>query len=161
MSENSIAIIAAMSKNRVIGKDGHLPWDLPKDREHFKNLTMGQVIIMGRRSYEEIGRPLPGRVNYVISSTMSGEESIYIKTSLTEAIAHAKETYPQKKIFLCGGARIYEEGMALAEEIYLTIVEGEFLGDVYFPEIAKEFVLTEKEKLEKLEFVTYQRMLES
>lgn len=139
---NNIAMIAAMAKNRIIGRDGKIPWDLPEDREHFKQLTMGHVIVMGRRTYEEIGRPLPGRITYVVSSKHKvGEKNCHTVKSLTEAIAHAGETYPQKKIFLCGGERIYSEGMALAGEIYLTVLKEEVAGDTYFPRLGEEWRL--------------------
>ncbi len=139
---NNIAMIAAMAKNRVIGREGKIPWDLPEDREHFKKLTMGHVIIMGRRTYEEIGRPLPGRITCVISSRWKGEEkNCRTAKSLTDAIAQARETYPQKKIFLCGGERIYNEGMTLAGEIYLTVLKEEVEGDTYFPQLGEEWRL--------------------
>ena len=139
---NNIAMIAAMAENRVIGRDGKIPWDLPEDREHFKRLTMGHVIVMGRRTYEEIGRPLSGRITYVVSSKWKvGGKNCHIVKSLTEAITHARETYPQKKIFLCGGERIYNEGMALAAEIYLTVLKEEVAGDTYFPQLGEEWRL--------------------
>lgn len=154
----NLAMIVAMAENRVIGSQGKIPWDLPEDREHFKCLTMGQVIIMGRRSYEEIGKPLPGRITYVVTSTMTAEENgCQIASSLREAIEHAEKNYPHKKIFLCGGTRIYEEGMAFAEEIYVTMIEQQIKGDTYFPEIPEEFHIVEKEKRETVTFVTYRK----
>lgn len=158
MKENKIAIIAAMAANRVIGRNGKIPWDLPEDREHFKRLTMGHVIIMGRRTYEEISRPLPGRITYVVSSTITiDEENCHTATSLSAAIKHAHKNYEDKKIFLCGGERIYEEGMALAEKIYLTLLEEEIEGDTYFPELGEEFCVLETRQYETFTFVTYRR----
>lgn len=142
---NNIAMIAAMAKNRVIGRDGKIPWDLPEDRERFKQLTMGHVIIMGRRTYEEIGRPLPGRITYVVSSKWKeGERGCHIVRTLTDAITHAAGAYPQKKIFLCGGERIYTEGMALAGEIYLTLLKEEVEGDTYFPPLGEEWCASKR-----------------
>lgn len=138
---NTIAMVAAMAENRVIGREGKIPWDLPEDREYFKRLTMGHVVVMGRRTYEEIGRPLPGRVTYVVSSKVEIKETgCHSAVSLADAVAHAKEEYPKKKIFLCGGQRIYEEGMDLAGEIYLTVLNEEVEGDTYFPELSEEWI---------------------
>lgn len=158
MRKNKVAMIAAMAANRVIGRDGKIPWDLPEDREHFKRLTMGHVIIMGRRTYEEIGRPLPGRITYVVSTTITiDEKNCHTATSLTAAIEHARRNYVDKKIFLCGGARIYEEGMPLADEIYLTVLDEEIEGDTFFPEIGEGFCVEKNKKYETFTLVKYQR----
>ena len=152
----TVAMIAAMAKNRIIGSHGKIPWDLPEDREHFKQLTMGQVVIMGRRSYEEIGKPLPGRVTYVISSTMTAEgKEFHTMPSLAAAIEHAEKSYPHKKIFLCGGARIYEEGMNLAKEIYLTVLDEEVEGDTYFPKMKESFHIVDRKQQERCTFFVY------
>lgn len=151
-----IAMIVAMAKNRVIGNQGKIPWDLPEDRERFKELTMGQVVIMGRRTFEEIGKPLPGRITYVVSTTVSIEQEIcHTASSLDIAIAEAKKKYPNKKIFLCGGERIYEEGMTLAQEIYLTVLDIEVKGDTHFPEMRQSFHLVEKSEEERCTFLKY------
>ena len=158
MKENKVSMIAAMAANRVIGRGGKIPWDIPEDREHFKKLTLGHVIIMGRRSYEEIGRPLPGRITYVVSNTITiNEENCHTATSLTAAIEHARKNYADKKIFLCGGARIYVEGMPLAEEIYLTVLDEEIEGDAYFPEISEEFCMEKAIKYETFTLVKYRK----
>ncbi len=154
----AIAIIAAMAKNRVIGRKGKIPWDLPEDREHFKRLTMKNVIIMGRRSFEEIGKPLPGRITYVVSATRQIEQDkCHTASSLPEAIKDARERYPGKKIFLCGGSRIYEEGMAFAQEIYLTVLKTEEEGDTYFPVIKEDFHLVDKRQGVECSFELYRK----
>ena len=156
VSGANIAIIAAMAKNRVIGNHGRIPWDLPEDREHFKKLTMGQIIIMGRRSFQEIGTPLPGRITYVVSTTLRVEQgNCHPASSLVRAIGKARASSPKKKIFLCGGERIYEEGMALAQEIYLTVLDKEVKGDTYFPEMKESFHLVEKNAGERCTFLKY------
>lgn len=162
MENTEIAIIVAMAKNRIIGKDGQIPWDLPEDREYFKKQTMGHVIVMGRRSYEEIGHPLPGRGMIVISQTLTGEEEhvkgCFVVPTMASAIDCAREHFPGKKIFLCGGARVYEEGMALAKQIYLTQIDKEMEGDTCFPPIGKEFVIQKEEQGEHCRFICYKKI---
>lgn len=151
-----IAMIAAMAKNRVIGRDGHIPWDLPEDRAHFKELTMGNVIVMGRRTYEEIGRPLPGRTTYLISSTLRmEEEEFHTAASLQEVICRESE----RDIFICGGAMLYQEAMDIADRIYITELLWEVEGDTFFPKIEEEqFYVTERlEREGGYSFVTYSR----
>lgn len=127
-----IAIIAAVAKNRVIGRDGHIPWDLPEDRRHFRELTEGHMIVMGRRTYEEIGHPLPGRITYLVSSTSRvEEENCHTVTSLEEVLRRE----PDRKIFVCGGAMLYQEALPLADRLYLTELSWEEEGDTCFPPI--------------------------
>ena len=137
-----IAIIAAVAKNRVIGRDGRIPWDLPEDRAHFRELTMGNVIVMGRRTYEEIGHPLSGRTTYILSSTLQiEEENCHTAASLAEVL----EREPERDIFICGGASLYQEAMFVADRLYLTELSWEVEGDTYFPEIdEKMFCVTER-----------------
>lgn len=153
-----IAIIAAMAANRVIGRDGKIPWDLPEDMKRFRELTMGHVVVMGRRTWEEIGAPLPGRIICLVSSSCHiQEETIFTVSSLPEAVQQSESRYPDKHIFLCGGASIYREGMALADRIYLTVLHREEEGDTRFPEIGREFQLKEREKREGFSFYYYER----
>lgn len=158
-----IYIIAAVAKNRVIGNEGKIPWDLPEDREHFKNFTMGHSIVMGRRTYEEIGFPLPGRMTYLVSSTRREEgENITTVKTLSEAITLAgqRETPEgeEKKIFICGGERLYEEALYLADCLYLTEIHEEREGDAFFPEVDREvFVEAGREEKGKFDFVEYRR----
>lgn len=138
---SEIAVIAAFSENHVIGNKGRIPWDLPGDRLHFKELTMGHAVIFGRKTFEEIGRPLPRRFNIVVSGTKKfscddGSERGKLVTveSLEEGLAAAgKAGYG--KIFLCGGEKIYREGMKYASEIFTTQIHRSFEGDAFFPEI--------------------------
>lgn len=127
-----LAIIAAVAKNRVIGNRGKIPWDIPGDRAHFKELTMGHAVVMGRRTFEEIGHPLPGRMNYIVSSTLQiEEEDCCTVSSLREAAERAGD----RDIFVCGGAMLYREALESADWIYLTELSWEVEGDTFFPEI--------------------------
>lgn len=157
-----IAIIAAMAANRVIGSDGKIPWDLPEDRKHFKDLTMGQVVVMGRRTWKEIGTPLAGRVTVLVSSNCRiRTETMFTVSSLEEAIRKSGELYPDKDIFLCGGTSVYEEGMKLADRIYLTVLEQTVEGDTYFPAIGKEYDKKSQEKREGFCYEYYEKRKEA
>jgi len=159
----SIAIIAAYAKNRVIGNKKTIPWDLPGDRLHFKQLTMGNTVIFGRTTFEEFGRALPGRTNIVVSSTKDFSEAGALTVStLSDAIDIGKAN-GCKKIFLCGGQRIYKEGLSLADEIFITEIAAEFEGDAFFPEIDEgTFEAFERKQITdngyKLEFISYRRL---
>lgn len=150
------AIIAAMAKNRVIGRQGRIPWDLPEDRAHFRELTVGNVVVMGRRTYEEIGHPLPERMNYLVSSTYHIEgTNCQTVTSLGEVFLRE----PERKIFICGGAMLYQEALPLAERLYLTELSWEVEGDTLFPQIEEEmFRLADRDDREGgYSFLTYER----
>ena len=125
-----IAMIAAYDRRRAIGKNGRIPWRIPGEQQRFRSLTLGQTVIFGRRTYEEIGVPLPGRENFIVSRTRQFTGA-HLRTfpTLADAVA-AAET---EQVFLGGGAGIYAEGMALAETLYLTEIAGDFHGDTFFP----------------------------
>lgn len=151
-----IAMIAAVAKNRVIGRGGCIPWDLPEDRAHFRELTWGKIVVMGRRTYEEIGHPLPGRTTYRISSTLHREEGgCHTAASLEEVLRRERG----RDIFICGGAMLYQEALALADHLFLTELSWEVEGDTYFPLIGKrDFDVAERdERPEGYSFVTYVR----
>lgn len=126
-----ISIICAMAKNYVIGKDNKLPWHLPADLRHFKELTLGKPVIMGRKTYQSIGKPLPDRRNIIISRNtdliIAGCEVVH---SLAEAIQIAKD---EKELMVIGGADIFAQTLPLAQCMYLTIIQQDFDGDAYFP----------------------------
>ncbi|ORE95450.1 dihydrofolate reductase [Acuticoccus yangtzensis] len=124
----SIIMVAAVAKNGVIGKDGDLPWRIPSDLKHFKALTTGKTVIMGRRTFEEVGRPLPNRRNIVVTrSTIDGVETV---PTLPAALALA-----EGPVALIGGHAIYAEGMDHADTIHITRVDGAPDGDTVFPAI--------------------------
>ncbi|MBL4715185.1 MAG: dihydrofolate reductase [Bacteroidia bacterium] len=136
----SINIIVAASSNNVIGKDNQLIWHLPDDLKFFKRTTMGCPLIMGRKTFESVGRPLPGRENIIVTrNTNFSFEGCTVVNSLTEAI---ETTNGNEQVFIAGGGEIYKEALSLVDIIYLTRVHHEFEGDTYFP------VLNENEWVE-------------
>ena len=151
-----IAIIAAVAKNRVIGSHGKIPWHIAEDFRKFKSLTKGNVVIMGRRTFESIGRPLPDRTNVVVSATMEEVPGIIIARSLRSAISRAQDR--GGKIFICGGARLYEEGIAIADTMYISHVKGDFDGDTLFPDYDEsEWEKVSCERFDDFMFCEYRR----
>ena len=127
-------IVVAMGRNREIGKENQLLWHLPKDLKHFKEITSNHPIIMGRKTYESIGKPLPNRTNIVISrKTDWFEEGILIVGSIKEAIKFAKKI--DEKIFIIGGGNIYEQTIDLVDQLEITWVDATLEADTYFPKI--------------------------
>lgn len=153
-----IALIVAFAKDQVIGNKGCIPWKIKGEQKRFKELTTGNVVIMGRLSYEEIGKPLPNRTTIVISSTQNydGENCMTAK-SVAEAIEMAGE----RDIYISGGARVYEEALPLVERMYITEVDLEVEDDTYFPQFDKEqFIKEIDERFEgeiPYTYVTYTR----
>lgn len=133
--------IAAMSLNRVIGRGAEIPWHLPEDFKWFKETTMGGVLVMGRRTFESIGRPLPGRETVVLSRSGFACDEVRTVGSLDE-LDPVNETRP---IFIAGGAQVYEQALPQCSDLLLTIVKREVDGDVFFPEFEDRF--TERETL--------------
>jgi dihydrofolate reductase len=132
-SNAGLNIIVAIAENGVIGAHNQLPWRLPADLKHFKQLTFGHTVIMGRKTFESLGKPLPGRCNIVLSrqhNLANEQEDILIASDLNAALAKAPK---EKKIFIIGGAALYAETLNLAEKIYLTEVLANVPGDTYFP----------------------------
>ena len=128
----SLSIIAAVASNRVIGRDNDLPWHLPEDLKQFRCLTMGHHIIMGRKTFESLGRLLPGRTTVVVSRQPDyAVEGAKVATGLHEALAACAG---DEEVFVIGGAELYREALALADKLYLTEIEAEFDGDAWFPE---------------------------
>ncbi|MGQ7959827.1 dihydrofolate reductase [Pseudomonas sp. SP16.1] len=133
-----LCLIAALAENRVIGRDNQLPWHLPADLKHFKALTLGKPIIMGRKTWDSLGRPLPGRLNLVVSRQadlrLDGAEVLpTLDAAITRADQWAREQGVDE-LMLIGGAQLYEQGLALAERLYLTRVGLRPAGDAWFPE---------------------------
>ncbi len=136
-----LCLIAALAENRVIGRDNQLPWHLPADLKHFKAKTLGKPIIMGRKTWDSLGRPLPGRLNLVVSRqaglVLAGAE---VFPSLDAAIVRADEWAREQgvdELMLIGGAQLYEQGLAQAERLYLTRVALQPQGDAWFPAFAE------------------------
>lgn len=131
-----IALIVAMTKDRVIGSEKGLPWELPEDLQLFKKLTMGSTVIMGRKTYETIGHPLPGRHNIVLSRSNAGLTGVITAKSFIEALAAAAAV--EKNVFVIGGAELYRKSLPIASELHISWVNGFFHGDTYFPEFNLE-----------------------
>ena len=129
----SIQLIAALADNRVIGKDGQIPWHLSEDLKHFNQVTMGCPVLMGRSTYESIGKPLPGRRNIVLSSTISASDASGIE--VVRSISEAKELLNNTGILMViGGAGVYRACLPEADTLHLTIIHGDFEGDTFFPD---------------------------
>lgn len=131
-----INVIVAMTKDRVIGKDGTLPWHLSEDLKLFKAHTTGNIVIMGRKTFDSIGRPLPNRRNIVVSKSIREDEKaagVEYFPDLDHALAAAQEG--EGRIFIIGGASIYHQMIEKADRLYISLVDGDFEGDTYFPEI--------------------------
>ena len=143
-----ISLIAAIGKNKVIGKNNSLPWNLPVDLKRFKELTKGKPVIMGRKTFESIGKPLPERKNIIITrdKTYKAEGCITVN-SKEEALKAAKGS---EEIMIIGGEQIFKEFMPIANKMYLTFIDKEFDGDAYFPAYnAKEWKETFREEHEE------------
>jgi dihydrofolate reductase len=134
-----ISLIAAMGENRVIGAGNTIPWHLPADFKHFKELTTGHPVVMGRKTFESIGKPLPGRANIVITRDESyRRDGITAVTSPEAALSAAATAEGADEVFIIGGAEIYKIFLHQANKAYLTKVEGAFEGDAFFPEVNAE-----------------------
>ena len=139
-----ISLLAALARNRVIGADNRLPWHLPEDLRRFKALTLGHPVIMGRKTYASIGRPLPGRTNIVVTRDPGyAAPGCIVVHTLDEAIAAGADA---AEIFVIGGAEIYALALARADRLHLTEIDAEFPGDARFPEFdAAKFALVARE----------------
>lgn len=127
-----ISMIAAMAQQRVIGLNNQMPWHLPADLQHFKKVTLGKPVVMGRKTFESIGRPLPGRRNIVISRQPPPADSpVEWVSSIEQALALLAE---QPEVMIIGGAEIYRQCLPLAQRLYLTEIALETAGDAFFPD---------------------------
>lgn len=132
-----VALIVAMSNNRIIGRNNALPWHLSEDLKYFKRVTFGKPVIMGRKTFESIGRPLPGRANIVVSRSGFVAENVRVVASLEEALQIADsiaQVDGANEIMLIGGAQLYAHALPSVQRMYLTLVDAEVDGDAFFPE---------------------------
>lgn len=159
-----ISVIAALAKNRVIGIDNRLPWRLPEDLAHFKALTLGHPVLMGRKTFESLGRPLPGRLNVVITRNPDyHQDGVTRADSIPAALAACSD---HDEVFFIGGAELYAQAIPLADRLYLTEVDIEVAGDAWFPEfdplafreVERESHTGEKADRLRFDFVTYARV---
>ncbi len=151
-----IALIAAVAGNGVIGRNGSIPWHIPEDLALFKKLTLGHTVIMGRRTYESLGKPLPGRRNIVVSRTLKSPAGCEVYDSLSKALRAAQQD--GRDIFLIGGARIYREGLEYADTMFLSMVKEPCKGDIFFPDFdTKIWERTEEVDYSRFTFTRWTR----
>ena len=164
-SKMKISMVVAMAEQRVIGLDNDMPWHLPADLQHFKKVTLGKPVIMGRKTYESIGRALPGRLNIVVSRDPSLMISgVTCVTCVEEAILAAKQA---EEVMIIGGATIYNHFLSVADRLYLTFIDLQVKGDTHFPdylaqgewqEVEREVFIADDKNAHNLAFVTLDRM---
>ncbi|MDN3549030.1 dihydrofolate reductase [Mucilaginibacter aquaedulcis] len=158
----TVSIIVAIAKNNAIGKNNKLLWHLPKDLKHFKDVTTGHTVIMGRKTYDSVGKPLPKRRNIIITRQAISIEGCEVVSSVEAALALCAN---EEEVFIVGGAEIYKQALPLTDRIYLTIIDHDFDGDTFFPELNdQDWKETEREDFEPDEknkytysFITLQR----
>ncbi|WP_406666032.1 type 3 dihydrofolate reductase [Gallaecimonas sp. GXIMD1310] len=159
-----LALIAAMAEDRIIGRDNTMPWHLPADLKHFKAVTLGKPVLMGRKTFESIGRPLPGRRNLVITRQRQFHpEGVEVFSSLSAALASCQDA---AEVMVIGGGQIYTEALPLADRLYLTFIAAKITGDTRFPDWQEygSWKKTEENRLPAdkangyaLHFVTFER----
>jgi dihydrofolate reductase len=158
-----VSQIAAMSENRVIGKNNQLLWHIPGDLKHFKNITSGHTVIMGRKTFDSVGKPLPKRRNIIITRQNIEIDGCEVVHSIKAALALCKN---EDEVFIVGGAEIYKQSLHLTNRIYLTIIHHQFNGDSFFPEISRnewkevshENHPADDKNAFPYSFITYQRL---
>ncbi|WP_305042728.1 dihydrofolate reductase [Geoalkalibacter sp.] len=149
-------ILAAVAENGVIGRDGRLPWHLPEDLAHFRRLTLGQTLIMGRATFLGIGRPLDQRLNLVVSRSLPPQPGIHVCRTFEEALTTAENA--GRSIFFIGGAEIYRQALAVADRMILSRVHGHFTGDRFFPAFSlAQWQLVQEESGKDFDLLTYVR----
>jgi dihydrofolate reductase len=165
--KSKISVIAAIGKNRELGKDNKLLWDIPEDMKRFRTLTSGHPIIMGRKTFESIGRVLPNRTNIIVTRNKQQVisekkyEGTIIVESLEEAIGVGRKSSGKEEIFIIGGGQIFDQALPRADKLYLTIVDASFDADTFFPEYSMFTKVIGKEEHEfegfKYVFLTLER----
>ena len=155
----TVTIVAAVARNGVIGVDGGLPWHLPEDLRRFKALTIGHVLVMGRRTYESIGHPLPGRTTVVVTRRddwSAGADEVIRARDVPGALELAGEI--DDEVFVVGGGQVYAEALPLADRLELTLVDAEPEGDTFFPDVDwSRWREVAREPGDGVEYVTYVR----
>src|SRR5437588_6029512 len=135
--------IAAMAENRVIGAGNKIPWRLPEDFKWFKQMTTGQVIVMGRKTFESIGKPLPNRTTIVLTRSSKSIAGAEVMADLDQ-LAAALPRFAGRQVFICGGAEVYQQALPLCSDLYLTLVKRNVEGDVFFPAFETQFHLVKE-----------------
>lgn len=157
----TIVLVAAMARGNVIGADGGMPWHLPDDLRRFKELTLGHPMVMGRRTFDSIGRPLPGRTSIVITRDPDwARQGVLTATSLAAAVEIAASR--SDEVMVIGGGQIYAAALPLAERLEITHIDRTVDGDTWFPPIpAAEWTVTAEERHDGYRFTTYRRATEA
>jgi len=164
MKKKEIYQVVAMSRNRAIGKENKLPWHFPADLKSFKELTWGHSILMGRKTFDSIGRVLPGRDSIVLSRQKKNDHvgeshaHVWFPGSVQEALEFADEN---KKIFIIGGADIFRQTIEIVNGIYLTHIDADFEGDAFYPELPEKFMERSRETIQenpRIERVYYENL---
>ena len=151
-----ITIIVAMTRTGIIGKDGGLPWRLPEDMRHFRRTTMGSAVVMGRKTFESIGKALKGRETIVVSRTLPERDDVVVCRTMEEALAMGR--HDGGEVFVAGGSEIYRQALSVADRLLVSHVRGEFEGDSTFPEVDPEvWHVVSREQYADFEVVDYQR----
>lgn len=161
MGKPLISIIAAISENRALGKNNKLLWHIPDDLKHFKEITSGHPVIMGRTTFESLGsKPLPGRTNIVVTRNKKYQmPNCLVAHSLEEAIDIGKNL-DRQEIFIIGGGQIYREAIDMADKLYLTIVKGNYEADTFFPDYSRfQKIVFQKEESYKQHRYTFLELL--
>ena len=134
-----IALIVAYDNNKLIGKDGKMPWHIKGELKKFRELTENNIVIMGRKTYESIGSPLKNRINIILSTNSEfNVENCLVFSDLEKSIDYAKLNYPRKDIYIIGGSSVYSQSLNIVDKMYITEIDFEYDGDTYFPEFNKD-----------------------
>lgn len=145
-----VSHIAAIAKNKVIGVEGDLPWDLPEDMAFFRKKTSGHIIIMGRKTFESFPKPLKNRLHVVITrqEDYQAPEGVKVVKNLDEAFTYSKANVGQwgNEVFVIGGGEIYKQTLQQADQLYLTLIDQEYEGDARYPDYEDDFVIAEKDE---------------
>lgn len=153
-----ITIIVAMDQNRLIGQDGHLPWHIKEDLQHFKRETINKTLLMGRKTYESLKGPLPNREHIVLSSNIEfGKQHPEVKviSSLQKVIDEYKDS--QKELMVIGGASVYAQVFPFADKVVLSIINGIYQGDTYLPIFENDFMVESIQDMEVFKIIRYRR----
>jgi len=152
----TVSLIAAMTEDRVIGQGNTLPWDLPEDLQIFKKLTVGNTVIMGRKTFDSIGKPLPERFNIVLSRELGQGPGVQICPNFSEGLISAAKH--QKPIFIIGGAELYRKALPIASEMHISWIEQKVPGDVFFPDFdLSEWTVLQETNYPGFTYIHYRR----
>jgi dihydrofolate reductase len=137
-----ISIVVAMSSNRVIGIDNKLPWNLPDDLKRFKNLTINNVVVMGRKTHLSIGKVLPNRLNVILTRNTTWHNPLGDNCVVCYSVEEVLEKFKYRDLFIIGGSEVYKQFLNIADKIYLTVIDKDFSGDAYFTDLTNDWMVS-------------------